>query len=127
MKSYKFRVWAASLALCALGLIAAGGLTKSAVGTPASNSSRTLTMKTSGNVASEVRDCLVINNRTASAVFFKLNDSATTSSCSATSYDIVLDSNETEIFGRDTLRNFPITTVSCFNASTTPTVRIIGW
>ena len=70
---------------------------------------------------------LILNNRTANAVYFKLNDNATTPTASATSYDIALDQNETVLVGADLLSVHPVDKIGVFCADTTPTVRAVGW
>lgn len=95
--------------------------------TPAPNVALKYTIKTVGGTATAARDCLILSNRTAAAVYFRFNgtlDGVTT--VSATVYDLVLDQNEHEVIPRETLRNHPITTVEAIS-TTTPTLRIVGW
>lgn len=109
------------LAFALASIPAIGALFYVATGTPVKNASFAMSLPTTA------KRVLFINNRTANVVYFKLNDSATTPTASATSYDIALDQNESEQVGREVLLSNPIRYIGCFCAETTATIRITGY
>jgi hypothetical protein len=91
-----------------------------ATGTPKNNEAFAMSF------SKPIRFGLILNNRTANPVYFKLNDSPSAPTCSATVYDVALDQNETLTLEAGLLEGAPVTCVGVFCADTTPTLRISG-
>jgi len=91
----------------------------SATGTLTKNSSSILSF------ATIPRNNVIINNTTAAAVYFKVNADNINTTASATVYDVVLAQNGSMVLPLP--EKYPVRTLGVFCASTTPTVKAVGW